>query len=474
GYTSTYAYDTLDRLTTGPGGSYTYGDSAHLHALTSTSDGHGYAYDASGNATCRTTSGSTPCSGSNPSGAVLSYDADGRLAAWQNTPTSPTTTDAFLYDGAGQRVAQQVTTSGTTTTTVYVGALAEYTLTGTTSWQKYYLFAGRLVAAYNGHWHDLLQDQLGTNQVQLNSSGAGESGDLRTPFGSTRYGSSAFMGDLGYTGQRKDSTPNLVYFNARYYDQDTGVFTSADTYAAGGLNRYGYVGGNPETKTDPSGHMVYFPPTDNFTDGRYPGKAPNVRSLGRAQFDWYRDVSYPNGDFTDLAGPPTRREMLQNWAIEMEDGTALAHYLGMKVDRVKNTDQTSPDYDVYYRFAYITPIIAFYGESAHFPAELYTPKAGPWDSAKNWVVPGGIVKGIIDKDNQASVVVVDLRNVDISGVNLDDIGYRAVFAPYQGMKGGSHVARVIFVQAGKVILDYNPLDYGPPPATQGGTSAVLA
>lgn len=53
GYTATYAYDTLDRLTTGPAGSYTYGDSAHLHALTATSNGHGYAYDASGDATCQ-------------------------------------------------------------------------------------------------------------------------------------------------------------------------------------------------------------------------------------------------------------------------------------------------------------------------------------------------------------------------------------------------------------------------------------
>ncbi|MGH2485687.1 MAG: RHS repeat-associated core domain-containing protein, partial [Ktedonobacterales bacterium] len=92
--------------------------------------------------------------------------------------------------------------------------------------------------------------------MQLSASGMGEEGSLRKPYGATRYGTSVFMGDLGFTGQRKDSTPDLVYFNARYYDQDTGVFTSADT-VPDGLNRYAYVDGNPETRTDPSGHCPW-------------------------------------------------------------------------------------------------------------------------------------------------------------------------------------------------------------------------
>jgi hypothetical protein len=34
-YTQTFGYDNLDRLTSGPLGSYTYGNSAHLHGVTS-------------------------------------------------------------------------------------------------------------------------------------------------------------------------------------------------------------------------------------------------------------------------------------------------------------------------------------------------------------------------------------------------------------------------------------------------------
>ena len=55
----------------------------------------------------------------------------------------------------------------------------------------------------------------------------------------------------GYTGQRQDSGSGLDYYNARYYDPTLWQFASADTVQ--GPNRYGYVGGNPETANDPTG-----------------------------------------------------------------------------------------------------------------------------------------------------------------------------------------------------------------------------
>ncbi len=253
-YTASYAYDTLGRMTSGPAGTYTYGDSAHPHAVTSTSNNHSYAYDTAGNATCRAPSSGTTCSGT-PTGAQMTYDAEERLAAWQNTPSNPTSTDSFLYDGSGQRVEQQTTVNGTTTSSIYVGGLAEYTIKGSTSWRKYYTFAGRMVGDYDGSWHYLLSDALGSAEVQVNASGVAEESSLRNPYGATRFGTSVFMGDLGFTGQRKDSTPNLTYFNARYYDQDVGVFLSADT-VRDGPNPYAYVGGMVESATDPSGHKT--------------------------------------------------------------------------------------------------------------------------------------------------------------------------------------------------------------------------
>ena len=57
----------------------------------------------------------------------------------------------------------------------------------------------------------------------------------------------------GYTGQLLDPS-GLQYYHARYYDGSIGQFISADTVQ--GPNRYAYVGGNPETLTDSSGHEL--------------------------------------------------------------------------------------------------------------------------------------------------------------------------------------------------------------------------
>jgi hypothetical protein len=53
----------------------------------------------------------------------------------------------------------------------------------------------------------------------------------------------------------------LDYYNAWFYDPVAGVFLSPDVKQgnAQGMNPYAYVGGNPETRTDPTGQR--------FTDG---------------------------------------------------------------------------------------------------------------------------------------------------------------------------------------------------------------
>ena len=191
--------------------------------------------------------------------AVLSYDNEGRLAAWQNTPTSPTTTDSFLYDGEGNRVEQQTTTNGAIiTSTVYVaGGLEEITTSGASSTLTKYFGAAGLPTAErvgtNGPLSYLARDGQGTVSETLDGSGNVTSAQLYTPYGSVRYSSGSSPTSLGYTGQRADSTTGLDYYHARYYDPVAGQFTSADT-VDDGLNRYGYVAGNPTTAMDPSGH----------------------------------------------------------------------------------------------------------------------------------------------------------------------------------------------------------------------------
>jgi RHS repeat-associated protein len=257
-YTNNYAYATLDRLTSGPQASntYTYGDIHHLDGVTAIASGYTAAYDAAGNLTCRAPTYTTTCSGTQ-TGAQLSYDNEGRLSAWQNAPSSPSSYTTDLYDGEGQRVEQQVTTSGATTSTVYVGNLEEVATTGasTTTTAYYYAVGKRIAEAVSGTFSYLASDGLGSATLALDASGNVQAGVLYDPCGNGRYSSGTMPGTYGFTGQHADAATGLDYYHARYYDPEAGQFTGADA-EQDGLNRYTYVHGNPETATDPSGHIA--------------------------------------------------------------------------------------------------------------------------------------------------------------------------------------------------------------------------
>jgi RHS repeat-associated protein len=96
---------------------------------------------------------------------------------------------------------------------------------------------------------------VGSASVALDGSGLPTASQLYAPYGGMRYQNGAMPTDYGFTGQRNDATTGLDYYGARYYDPTIGQFTSTDTMLAGGLNRYSYVGGNPISRTDPSGQM---------------------------------------------------------------------------------------------------------------------------------------------------------------------------------------------------------------------------
>ena len=81
-----------------------------------------------------------------------------------------------------------------------------------------------------------------------------------------------FVGAFGVM----DEGNGLLYMRARYYDPSTGRFISKDPIGwAGGLNLYGYVGGNPVNRIDPSGLL----------EGLFPGQGPqwhHMRNLIQA------------------------------------------------------------------------------------------------------------------------------------------------------------------------------------------------
>jgi RHS repeat-associated protein len=194
----------------------------------------------------------------------MTYNNEGQLSNWQDRPSSPTSTAAFLYDGEGHRVVQQTTSGTTTTTTVYVGDLEQDATTGSTTTKTTYYYANghRIATAVNGSFSYLASDGLGSANVSLDSKGSVTASVLYAPYGSPRYSSGTMPTVYGFTGQIGDSTSGLDYYGARYYDPVLGQFTSADTVLPGGgfdvwaLSRYAYAEGNPIIRTDPTGRWT--------------------------------------------------------------------------------------------------------------------------------------------------------------------------------------------------------------------------
>lgn len=145
--------------------------------------------------------------------------------------------------------------------TVYAFGSEEYFYSpnGTFSNCKhYYTLAGHLIAELNGSTLQFeLTDALGSVLMSLSSSAVlGE--QVYGPYGNRRYTTGSMGTNQGYTGQTNDPLTGLDYYNARYYDPVVGVFLSADNVQGNvqGMDPYAYVAGNPETLTDPTGHMA--------------------------------------------------------------------------------------------------------------------------------------------------------------------------------------------------------------------------
>src|SRR5579884_3684586 len=107
----------------------------------------------------------------------------------------------------------------------------------------------------------LLTDALGSilSEITWSAGGASVQGNqLFGPYGKGRYSAGSINTAKGFIGQYNDSLTGLDYFHARYYDPVAGVFLSADKVQGNwqGMDPYGYVDGNPETRSDPTGQYI--------------------------------------------------------------------------------------------------------------------------------------------------------------------------------------------------------------------------
>jgi RHS repeat-associated protein len=76
-------------------------------------------------------------------------------------------------------------------------------------------------------------------------------------FGNTSSTTGAFVQPFRYTGREFDTETGLLYYRARYYDPNAGIFLSEDPIRFhGGINFYSYVFNNPVNFIDPFGKQT--------------------------------------------------------------------------------------------------------------------------------------------------------------------------------------------------------------------------
>jgi RHS repeat-associated protein len=286
-YNQSYSYDaTTGNLASKAGVNYTYASPTHRHAVTATSNGKNFSYDANGNMT-------------NHAGDTLTYNGENHLV--QASVGGVATT--YVYDGD----AQQVLMKNGSETTIYIGKHFEVRISpsiqpptllqppanpclsgsvtcfylpitpnGVTvsdppaqrEWRSYY-YAGTTRVAVRvqggvlpagGKTFYLLGDHLGSTSVTLDEVG-GKIGEMRFyPWGETRWESGAAQMAYKYTGQRLDSYINFYWYNSRWFDPYLNRWTSPDSVIPDYYNpldwdRYAYVRNNPLKYNDPSGHF---------------------------------------------------------------------------------------------------------------------------------------------------------------------------------------------------------------------------
>jgi RHS repeat-associated protein len=227
---------------------------AQPHSLTRTTTGsltQNYAYDPTGNTTCRPAGTATNNCTTGAGAQKLTWDPEGRI----DTSTDSTGTTTYIYDADGNRLIRRDPTGRT----LYLpGQEIRYNAgTGTTTCTRYYTHAGQTIASRNAAglaW--LANDGQGTAQTTINPITQAATTRRQTPYGTPRGINPTWPNDKGFVGGTNDNT-RLTHLGAREYDPAIGRFISVDPVQdladPQQWNGYTYANNNPTTLSDPTG-----------------------------------------------------------------------------------------------------------------------------------------------------------------------------------------------------------------------------
>jgi RHS repeat-associated protein len=182
----------------------------------------------------------------------LTYNQANRLATVSGAGGQLT---QYAYDAFGRRV---IKVGASTATTLYqydrAGHLLEENDGLGTSRVDYIYLDDRPVATIEpstGSIYFLHDDRLGTPQIATDASQTVQWTATYQPFGYTSTGVGLIVQNLRLPGQEFDLETGLYHSGFRDYIPGIGRYLESDPIGlAGGMNTYGYVGGNPTASVD--------------------------------------------------------------------------------------------------------------------------------------------------------------------------------------------------------------------------------
>ncbi|HEV8427371.1 MAG TPA: RHS repeat-associated core domain-containing protein [Pyrinomonadaceae bacterium] len=269
-----YTYDALNRLTS----EVVTGDASINGSI-------GYSYDAVGNRLTRTsTIAGVPATTAtydandrlnsdtyDPNGNTLASNGSSYTYDFENRMTGAAGgTITIVYDGDGNRVAK---TSGGVTTRYLVDTnnhtghaqVAEELRAGQVVRQ--YTYGHDLISErqqISGQWQTSYYGYDGQGSVRYLTNAAGAVTDTYTydAFGNLTARVGTTPNDYLFAGEQFDPDLNLYYLRARYLNQSTGRFVSADTFEGfnedpQSLHKYTYAHNDPVNFADPSGNFEF-------------------------------------------------------------------------------------------------------------------------------------------------------------------------------------------------------------------------
>jgi RHS repeat-associated protein len=264
--TETYGYDALGNRTSEnillrKEYGYTYNYYPNSNRLKSKvkddgSEKYEYAYDQDGNMISKVST-----KGGKIDNWEYSYDLLNQL---EQVKKNDVVVNSYIYDPNGFRV-EKVGSKGKVHYVPLLNGEVGYRKEFTTNTEYSFVYVGvqklaRVSGVIGGsgkkffYHNDYLgsalavTDELGNKVIERDFVPFGER--INTSDQETLYSEET---EDGFSGKDFDEDIDLYYFNARWYDQETGRFTSEDPMADD-PNRYSYGANNPIINIDPTGH----------------------------------------------------------------------------------------------------------------------------------------------------------------------------------------------------------------------------